>query len=51
MPTIIYFIKKNKICIKYHKNKDNTSISKTIMKKMAYEKSKDHTKTKKRKTF
>jgi len=45
--TIIYLIKKNKICIKYDKNKDNTSISKTIIEKMTNEKLKDHKKRKK----
>jgi hypothetical protein len=45
--TTIYFIKKNKIFIKYDKNKDNTSISKTIIEKMTNEKFKDHKKGKK----
>jgi hypothetical protein len=42
--TFIYFIKKKRIYIKYHKNKDNTSISKKIIEKMTYEKLKDHKK-------
>jgi len=49
--TFIYFIKKKRIYIKYHKNKDNTSISKNNIEKMTYEKLKDHKKRKKHKLF
>jgi hypothetical protein len=45
--TFIYFIKKNKLYIKYHKNQDNTSISLKIIEKMTYEKLKDHKKREK----